>query len=836
MQKLVFRNADGTEIDLTSGAFGITEWEGFSSVDLNLQTQQVPFYDGSVYLDGLLGEREISVTLAMQDNNNLERRYELRRQLISVLNPKLGEGILIYTNDYISKRIKAVPQVPVFENHNSNDSGTPKASLSWTCPSPYWEDLEETEVELNVGERVEINNNGEISVPVKIEFPSGVKNPSIVNLTKEKLLSLQYLCKDKVFIDTNIGEKKIYGGNINLELVEGGYVNDLLYIGNYEYILVGTSIWIYNELTEILEVISEVENDLKKVIYENNIYVAIGDNGTIQTSTDGRHWSSKETGTTETLNSIIFAENQFIVAGGSYMASAGHLSNSAGVILVSSDGNEWTDITPQAISNFAMSQIIYIENIGYYASGMIATTSPYGSTIKINQGEIRFSTDLENWTVKKQNLPTSSRIVNTTIVGIAFGNGKYCAIASNNEGYLVGLKILTSDNGTSWTTTQTLTNSYGKSIMFENETFAIMRSDKNIMISTDVVDWTTKEAQADILVFSKTQNKYFNTGKNIYFSSDLDSWNLMKKIGLERTVYETISFQNKVIGIVLDGVCITEDGENWEYTNLNYTQSSYITCINGVIILSGGNKIFTSTDGENWEEQSIDTSIGKIIFVNGVYVSSSQRKFFTSEDLITWEEVSELDTSFSDWIYSEACQLYVIVGSDGMIKTSSDLINWTSQTSGETGNLYNVFYVNSLLVVFGNGYDVVLVSSDGVVWNKQNNGMAHTWGSFNRIRYINNLYIIVGNEKVYISLDCLNWEEINPYTTGTINDIAYINKYVFVGAVLVLSKEDDNNLISFLTEDSDMNFYLEQGQNIIKYLCENNGIAKLKYRQKYIGV
>ena len=82
MQKLVFRNADGTEIDLTSGAFGITEWEGFSSVDLNLQTQQVPFYDGSVYLDGLLGEREISVTLAMQDNNNLRHRKAQRSSVL----------------------------------------------------------------------------------------------------------------------------------------------------------------------------------------------------------------------------------------------------------------------------------------------------------------------------------------------------------------------------------------------------------------------------------------------------------------------------------------------------------------------------------------------------------------------------------------------------------------------------------------------------------------------------------------------------------------------------------------------------------------------------------
>ena len=113
-------HANGVEVDLTSGNFGITEWKGFSDVSLNLQTQQVPFQDGSVYLDGLLGNREISVTLAVNDNNDLEKRYELRRNLIEILNPKLGEGTLIYKNDYLMRQIKGVPLLPVFKNKNSN--------------------------------------------------------------------------------------------------------------------------------------------------------------------------------------------------------------------------------------------------------------------------------------------------------------------------------------------------------------------------------------------------------------------------------------------------------------------------------------------------------------------------------------------------------------------------------------------------------------------------------------------------------------------------------------------------------------------------------------------
>ena len=99
MQKLRFVNGNGIEINLTSGRYGVTEWSGFSNADLNIQSQQVPFQDGAVFLDALYNPRELSITLAINDENDLEKRYELKRELISVMNAKLGEGYLYYKND-----------------------------------------------------------------------------------------------------------------------------------------------------------------------------------------------------------------------------------------------------------------------------------------------------------------------------------------------------------------------------------------------------------------------------------------------------------------------------------------------------------------------------------------------------------------------------------------------------------------------------------------------------------------------------------------------------------------------------------------------------------------
>ena len=191
MQKLVFRNANGIELDLTSDPFGITEWTGFSADELNIQSQQVPFQDGGVFLDALLNERTLSVTVAMNDGNDLEKRYRLRREMISALNPKLGEGVLIYTNDYLSKQIHCIPQLPVFQNKNSNDSGTPKVSCSFQACNPYWEDLEDIEIVVDKNNIAETENNGDIASTVNIEIIgqnySNIEIANIVNENKVKI-------------------------------------------------------------------------------------------------------------------------------------------------------------------------------------------------------------------------------------------------------------------------------------------------------------------------------------------------------------------------------------------------------------------------------------------------------------------------------------------------------------------------------------------------------------------------------------------------------------------------------------------------------------------------
>lgn len=844
MQKLVWQNAKGDILDLTSGNYGITEWEGFSNTSLNIQTQSVPFQDGAVFLDALMEQRELSVTLAMQDKNNLELRYQQRRELISALNPKLGEGYLIYTNNFVSKRIKCIPQIPLFETHNSDTAGTPKASLSWTACEPYWEDLEDVIIEINSGETKIVENTGDVPVPVKLEIPSGSLNPAIINMRNDKMLSLQYLCKDKVIVTTDVGKKRIYGGEIVLELLEGGSVRDGLYIGNHTFLFVGSSIWLYNELTDELEV-TEAEGGLKKVIFANNLYVGIGVDGVIQTSPDGRNWTTRNSGTTIDLNSIIYAENKFIIVGGNY-SSSGITTPTSGIMLSSTDGITWQNITFE--SNIAMSQIIYVEGTGYFVSGSFSENSPW-TGMSVNSGVIYYSSDLTTWTRKLYLYMFTSDLKNTTVVSILYAQNKYFALAGNYHSNSYDMKLLTSDDGmtwSSWNSSQNFTNVTFYEILYMNNIF-IITSYARIQTSPDGTTWTTVDIPVDFPTIRFTQDKYFCFYKDVYFSTDLVNWELMKKISFDYTIRNIVLYHDKIIGTVTGGIVVSEDGVNFTFQSLT-NSGQYITCINDLLIVSGGSKIYTSTDGITWEGITPSISVEKIIYAQDKYVSKRNLIFYTSEDLTTWTEMSTIGNMSGayDFIYSEISQSYIVVGyyrqsttNYARIQTSPDLVNWTEQSYNQYRQFDRIFCENNHLIIFGtSSSNLVLVSTDGVNWSLQNNGMnGNEYGYFYKIRYINGLYIIVGLSRIYVSSDCVNWERVGVPTTSAITDFTYLNdKYVFLGSVLVNSILSDNNLISFLTKDSDMTFCLERGENNLNYLNENNKSLLLSYRNKYIGV
>jgi hypothetical protein len=69
-------------------------------------------------------------------------------------------------------------------------------------------------------------------------------------------------------------------------------------------------------------------NELHKVAYGNGRYVAVGDLGTLLTSTDGRSWQVQATGVSDELWDVAYAHGVFVAVGAA--------------ILTSRDATHWT--------------------------------------------------------------------------------------------------------------------------------------------------------------------------------------------------------------------------------------------------------------------------------------------------------------------------------------------------------------------------------------------------------------------------------------------------------------------------------------------------------------
>ncbi|MFH0919071.1 MAG: hypothetical protein V1913_01800, partial [Fibrobacterota bacterium] len=86
-------------------------------------------------------------------------------------------------------------------------------------------------------------------------------------------------------------------------------------------------------------------HDLYSIIYGNSQYVAVGERGTILTSSDGVIWRHRGFWTFDWLTSVSYGNGQYVAVGG---------MTDHGLIITSVDGVTWTNrssgITNQLIS------------------------------------------------------------------------------------------------------------------------------------------------------------------------------------------------------------------------------------------------------------------------------------------------------------------------------------------------------------------------------------------------------------------------------------------------------------------------------------------------------
>lgn len=257
---------------------------------------------------------------------------------------------------------------------------------------------------------------------------------------------------------------------------------------------------------------SGIFSTISTVSYNAGRFVYAGSGGVLRTSDDnGVTWTSRSSGTSGDIVSIIYGNNQyaFIVTTGSVYASA--------------NGQTWTN--PAGFSQISFD----IE----YGNGTYVIVG--------SNGLIRTSTDLTTWTTRTN--PGGGNSVRTCV----YGNGVF--IVGGNGGWI----SYSTDNGATWTGATFGGGTYAASAYGQGKFLISVAS--TMQISTDNgVNWTTVSASAGGTINSITYGDgkffYVDNGGGSGTSTDGITWT---RIGTGLETVSTLTAATYGNGIFLIG-------------------------------------------------------------------------------------------------------------------------------------------------------------------------------------------------------------------------------------------------------------------------------------------
>ena len=804
MEKITFINGNGESMSFGYGCeIGITDINGLTESGLDIQGQTVPMYDGQVFIDALIQPRNITAVLSLCDNNNLITRENRRRSVSKLLNPKFGEGTLIYECDLGSRKIGAIPQLPIFKHINSNSTETSKMTISFTCPSPYWEDMEESVVELKNGDIISINNDGDSDLPIKIEF-SGTKcnNPQIKNISSEKYIKYNDTCGDfygnKILINTEQGKKNAYKKSVNDMYISSAFFTFL------------------------------------KIAYGNGVYVGITAQGVIFISDDLINWNNINASVSDLRDIIYVKETGVFIAVG--------LNKT---IIHSIDGVNWTHANIDSSSDF---YTVTYNNGLYYANGTrLCTSSDLISWYKYSASTLFIvdSISINNKYCSCKNEYITVNGVNHYYPGVYFTHMAYC------NGVLAVLAGIDTSNLIIYTKKDSETTFTKNAIrlpsnivyittLFSDDTHFYVGGYKGqIGLSTDGVNWTwnTTINNDDFVIQNgmKVNDKYVMYGNlsSIYTSDDLSTWHnfSLRKNNFIESLSNIIC--PNTIFIVCDryNIYTSKDAITWSKV-YSQNQSLYnIYYMNTKYIVIGQYKLLISSNTNSWTSISIPYTFTSIAYGNGIYVGINNNGIYKSYDLINWIAIKEDNKNYKCIIYGNN---KFIIGSNSGIDISLDGITWTHYNKYIRSDIY---YFNNLFISYGtNGY--ILTSPDGIEWTRRDNNNYNSI-TFNYCIFIVDKYYLVGTDGyILTSPDGIEWTQENTDIYNELRSIAYYKDvYVIIGdSESIFIKNDKlENVIKNVSGDMNMRF--EVGDNIIQFECPSlSATAKITYTKRYLGV
>lgn len=474
-------------------------------------------------------------------------------------------------------------------------------------------------------------------------------------------------------------------------------------------------------------------NRFNAIAFGDGLYIVVGNNGSILTSSDTTTWTPVYGATTFTLNDICYGDGMFVAVGAS------------GTIIYSTDGSVWNAASTNTF--LTLTSIVYA---GGVINNYVAAS---------NTGKIIYSTDADAWTVV-----APAQTADVSLNSIAYYDD--LIVVAGNGGV-----VATSSNITSWTLA-TIPTSYNlQTVMWNNDQWMIGGDYSTVLVSLDAIEWVygftdTFRAAAN----SSTTWVFVGDGGVIYSTTDTDL-SIVTSPTTENLFDVTYSLDDtQFVAVGANGIILTSsDGATWtEGTSgtLENLNKVVYDPDNALYLIVGTNGTLLTSDDSAVTWTPIDISSVTTVNLYGIAV---------------WPESGSLT--------------YIAVGDGGEAITSPNSLAWTAQSTGITDDLQSVTVADlggGTYKTVAVGMNGLIITSDdaGITWDYQASGTSNDLHGINYITYTYNLvtssrYLAVGNNGLVLSSnDAVTWTTRDVNSTGHLFNIYYgLNNFWLVGSV-----------------------------------------------------
>ncbi len=491
------------------------------------------------------------------------------------------------------------------------------------------------------------------------------------------------------------------------------------------------------------------------IAFGNGLFVAVGD-GNVLTSIDGVEWTPRVARVDLLLSSVAFGNGRFVVAG-------------LDTILTSTDGLTWTE------ANLTFNVAREFRDVTFGGGLFVAVGQGYGY-----YPAIWTSVDGVQWS------PISDGPRNE-LESVAYGNGQFVAVGDEGD-------IYTSPDGAFWIGRNSTVSSRLLGVTFGNNRYVVVGTRGRILSSPNGITWTKETSGTPDRLESVTfgDGVFVAVGENGTILSSLNGTSWAKQSGGSTRDLDGMTVGDGLLVVAgkAGTILTSSNGIDFIAQATGTTNDLHgVAWANGLFVAVGESEIIlTSPNAMQWTVRHTGTNSslkGAGRGDNGWVVVGTQGAIFTSPDGVAWSrEQSPTVNDLNQVAFGNG--RFVVVGDNlppnGTLITSLDGHTWTRRNQYIGKNLRSVSFANGLFLAPGND-GRILVSTNGLDWASRFTGFFGDNDNFRAVTYEAGLWVVVGNEGLVLSSsDTLTWTLHSSPTIENLHGVRYWNgRFVVIG-------------------------------------------------------